>query len=198
VNPNAALAAAYCQAYAEIQNVVKNKENPHFNSEYADLSAVLDTVRPVFAKYGLAVYQAPGKLTPLPDGAVAISVLSVLMHTSGAMMNVETQVPLGAKATAQAAGGAITYARRYALAAIAGIAQVDDDGNAASSAPRGGAADGAKVMAAIAAATSVGDEGTSEAGTLEALRDAVVATGDKDVVAAFQAKRKELRKGGKK
>ena len=36
------------------------------------------------------------------------------------------------KSTAQAVGSAITYARRYALAAICGVAPEDDDGNAAS------------------------------------------------------------------
>lgn len=184
-NPNAALAAAYTQAYAEVQNVVKNKENPHFKSDYADLSAVIDTVKPIFAKYGLAVYQAPGKIVPLPDNSLVIGVLSVLMHSSGAMMNVETQVPLGGKATAQAAGGAITYARRYALAAIAGIAQVDDDGNEASARDSGGA-DSARVTKAIAAAETLDD--------LESLKEAASETGDPAVVKAFQARRKALRK----
>lgn len=199
-NSNAALAEAYTKAYAEIQNVVKNSHNPHFGSNYADLSAVIDTVKPVFEKYGLAVYQAPGKLVELVGGGLAISVVSVLMHTSGAMLSAETQVPLGPKATAQAAGGAITYARRYALAAIAGIAQVDDDGNAASERPArrtASAAGSEDIRAAIEAATSLGAEGSTTAGELESLRSSVTESGDESLVKAFTAKRAALRKAKK-
>ncbi len=198
-NPNAQLAAAYVKAYDEIQNVVKNASNPHYNSSYADLSAVIDTVKSVFGKHGLAVYQAPGKLVPV-EGGFAVSVTSVLMHSSGAMMSSVTELPLGGKGTAQAAGGAITYARRYALAAIAGIAQVDDDGNAASGRPSSrGAREVATgdIAAAIAAATSLGEEGSTTDGELEALRESVQSSGDPALVKVFMARRKELRKGGK-
>jgi hypothetical protein len=58
------------------------------------------------------------------------------MHSSGEWLEQEYYIPLG-KMDAQAAGSAITYARRYALQAIAGIPAEDDDGNAASqSAPK--------------------------------------------------------------
>lgn len=181
----APLAAAYTKAFAEISNVVKNATNPHFGSDYATLDAVLDTVRPVFAKHGLAVYQAPGKIGELA-GNLVVSVVTVLMHESGLQMQVETQVPLGPKATAQAAGGAITYARRYALAAIAGIAQVDDDGNAVS-AKKGD--DGGDLLAAIETAET-SDE-------LQALYESVQESGDDAIVKVFVAKRTKLRKAKK-
>jgi hypothetical protein len=191
-NPRQALYAAYAKAFAEIDNVTKNAENPHFGSNYADLGAVLDTIRPVFAKHGLALYQAPAKLTAMPDNTLVISVVSMLIHESGESMAVETQVPIG-KATAQNAVAATTYARRCAAAAIAGIAQVDDDGETA--AGRGGReekVDSAGVLAKISGAANL-DE-------LNALQEEVVATGDEDVVNAFTARRKELKKtkkGGK-
>ncbi len=184
----APLAAAYTKAFAEISNVVKNATNPHFGSDYATLDAVLDVVRPVFSKYGLSVAQAPGALGELA-GNLVVSVLTILMHESGAMMQIVTQVPLGPKATAQAAGGAITYARRYALAAIAGIAQVDDDGNASSGRAKQVDADVESLTEAVEAAE------TSE--ELEALKESVQETGDKALVGAFVAKRTKLKKGKK-
>jgi hypothetical protein len=188
ISPRQALYSAYAKAFAEIDNVVKNAENPHFGSNYADLGAVLNTIRPVFAKYGLALYQAPGKLSPMPDGSLAISVVSSLMHEGGESITIETQVPLG-KATAQNAVAATTYARRTAAAAIAGIAQVDDDGETAVG--RGGdtPADSSAVLKKIAGATDLD--------ALNALQDEVVATGDEEVVNAFTARRKELKKSKK-
>lgn len=186
----APLAAAYTKAFAEISNVVKNATNPHFGSDYATLDAVLDVVRPTFAKYGLSVAQAPGAIGEL-GGNLIVSVLTILMHESGAMMQIVTQVPLGPKATAQAAGGAITYARRYALAAIAGIAQVDDDGNASSGrTAKQGDADVESLTEAVEAAET-SDE-------LEALKESVQETGDKALVGAFVAKRTKLKKAAKK
>jgi hypothetical protein len=187
ISPRQALYSAYAKAFAEIDNVVKNAENPHFGSNYADLGAVLNTIRPVFAKYGLALYQAPGKLSPMPDGSLAISVVSSLMHEGGESITIETQVPLG-KATAQNAVAATTYARRTAAAAIAGIAQVDDDGETVVGRGREKADSGA-VLGKIAEAGSL-DE-------LNALQEEVVATGDEDVVNAFTARRKELKKSKK-
>jgi hypothetical protein len=190
---NGELAKAFARAYADVQNVVKNKENPHFKSNYADLGAVLDTVKDTFAKHELAVYQAPGRLADLGGGKFAVTVASILMHSSGQMLSIETQVPLGDKFTAQAAGGAITYARRYALAAIAGIAQVDDDGNEASGTterPRRGksyAAEVASLTEAIQGFTgTVAELETQFAGAVQDLNDEAVAT-------VYRTKRRELK-----
>ena len=51
------------------------------------------------------------------------------MHESGEWVQTRVRCPLGGKKDIQAVGGAITYGRRYGLAAMAGIAQKDDDGN---------------------------------------------------------------------
>jgi hypothetical protein len=126
------LAPDYVKAWAALDVVVKNSDNPHFKSGYADLTAVLDTIRPVFAKYNLALFQAPGRMVELANGELAVSIVGVLMHSSGQSISIDTQLPLGGKATAQAAGSAITYAKRYQAQSVGGIAPVDDDGNAAS------------------------------------------------------------------
>ena len=118
------LFAALADAQGEVENASKNAANPHFRSKYADLAEVLNTIRPVFAKHGLSLFQSPGY-----DGSVA-SVTTVLAHKSGGYIT-GTASCVPAKADAQGIGSATTYLRRYAAAAVAGIAQEDDDGNAA-------------------------------------------------------------------
>lgn len=125
----AALAAALAKAQAEIENASKNAANPHFRSKYADLAEVLNTVRPVFAAHGLSIVQAPSY-----DGGVA-SVETMLMHASGEWLSNTCAAPVS-KNDAQGVGSAITYLRRYSLAAFAGVAQEDDDGNHESAKPQ--------------------------------------------------------------
>lgn len=118
------LFAALAKAQAEVENASKTSANPHFKSRYADLAEVLNTVRPVFARHGLSIVQSTGF-----DGAL-VSVTTLLAHESGGMVtSVASCQP--AKTDAQGIGSATTYLRRYSLAAMAGVAQEDDDGNAA-------------------------------------------------------------------
>lgn len=124
----AGLAAALAKAQGEIENASKNAANPHFKSRYADLAEVLNTVRPVFAKFGLAVTQFPSF-----DGGVA-HVETILTHESGEWMSGTASAPVS-KQDAQGVGSAITYLRRYSLAAVAGVAQEDDDANTAVARP---------------------------------------------------------------
>ena len=98
---------------------------PAFGSKYADLAEVLDTVKPTLAKHGFAVTQFPAYA---PNEGVVV-VETVLLHRSGEYIAGAVGVPLGGKKDAQAVGSAITYARRYSLAAVLGISQDDDDGN---------------------------------------------------------------------
>jgi hypothetical protein len=188
------LMAAYCKAFSEIDNVVKNAANPHFGSNYADLGAVLDTVRPVFAANGLALMTIPGEM----DGD-KVTLLWVLGHASGESINGKMSLPIGPKATAQAAGSAYTYMRRYLNAAIGAIAQVDDDGNqasrdtpapaprAAKQAPRAGTyADGvAALLTAI--------EGCATLEALDALKPQIAELGDQAVADKFVSRKKALR-----
>ena len=117
------LFSALSKAQGEIENASKNAANPHFKSKYADLAEVLNTIRPVFAKHGLSIVQATGF-----DG-VHVHVTTILAHSGGGNI-ITTASCQPAKTDAQGVGSATTYLRRYSAAAVAGIAQEDDDGNA--------------------------------------------------------------------
>ncbi len=119
------LFAALAKAQAEVENATKGSTNPHFKSKYADLAEVLNTVRPTFSKHGLSILQSTGF-----EGSL-VSVETVIAHaTGGFVSSVASCVP--AKSDAQGIGAATTYLRRYGLAAMTGVAQEDDDGQAAS------------------------------------------------------------------
>jgi hypothetical protein len=125
---NAALFAALALAQAEVENATKNAVNGGFSKNgkpsYADLAEVLNTVRPVFSRHGIAIIQSTG----FSDGLV--SVTTALVHKEGGYVtSVASCTP--AKMDAQGVGAATTYLRRYSLAAATGVAQEDDDGNSA-------------------------------------------------------------------
>jgi len=127
----ASLAKALSAAQGEVEGAVKGKANPAFRSKYADLAAVWDACREALTKHGLAVVQSPG---PCADGRMEMT--TMLAHASGEWMRGTLTIPLG-KADAHGYGSAVTYSRRFALAAFVGVAPEDDDGNAAAaSAPR--------------------------------------------------------------
>ena len=118
------LAVALNKAQAEMSGAKKGANNPFFKSKYADLNAVVDAVRIPFAENGLSYSQFP----VMDDNRVGVE--TILMHDSGEFIASTLMLPTG-KLDAQAAGSAITYARRYSLQSIAGIPAEDDDGNAA-------------------------------------------------------------------
>lgn len=128
------LAAALVAAQAEVENATKNADNPFYKSSYADLGEVLRVSKPVFAKHGISIVQMPG----MEPGQATLE--NIILHESGEWIAHTAGAPLAPKETkdgpkpadAQSLGSAITYLRRYSLAAIAGITQEDDDGNAAS------------------------------------------------------------------
>lgn len=113
---------ALAKAQAEVAAASKDKTNPAYKSKYADLASVWDACRKPLTDNGLAVPQFPRRT----EGGVAVT--SVLTHSSGQWMSETLEIPLIANANAQQVGSAITYGRRYMLAAIAGVAPEDDDG----------------------------------------------------------------------
>jgi len=122
----AALAAALCEAQFALESAQKDSLNPHFRSRYADLASVWNAARPALHKHGLSVVQAP---EPCDNG---IRLRTILLHKSGEWIDSVLTLP-ASRQDAQGYGSAMTYARRYALAAMVGIvADDDDDGNAAS------------------------------------------------------------------
>ncbi len=121
------IAAALAKAQATMKNATLNKVNPHFKSKYADLAGIRDAVIPALTANGIAVVQT---LDAASEG-VAYCVLTRLLHTSGQW--IESLCPIPSAPDMQKMGSAITYARRYSLSAICGIAaDEDDDANEAS------------------------------------------------------------------
>jgi hypothetical protein len=122
----AALAKALSQFQGEIKNPNNTADNPFFKSKYAPLNDILNLVRPVLSKHGLSIVQAPSG-----DGENII-IFTTLIHSSGEWIEFEPLTLKADKVTAQGAGSAITYGRRYALSAVLGISsEDDDDGNGA-------------------------------------------------------------------
>jgi hypothetical protein len=119
-----ALAAALAKAQSQISGAVKDAANPFFKSKYADLESVWQACRKPLTDNGLAVTQT-SRYTP--DGLMLVT---TLLHASGEWIAGEMPV-LTKDASPQAQGSGITYARRYALAAIVGVYQTDDDAEAA-------------------------------------------------------------------
>ena len=121
-----ALAAALSKAQADITGALKDSSNPFFKSKYADLASCWDACRKQLAANNLAVIQTI--YVHWESGQTMLA--TTLVHSSGEW--IRSDLPVLAKdLSPQAQGSGITYARRYALAAIVGLAQIDDDAEAA-------------------------------------------------------------------
>lgn len=119
------IADALAKAQGKIKGAVKDSENPHFRAKYADLASVWDACREQLSANGIAVIQVPS------GGPEVVSITTLLAHSSGEWIRGELSLrPV--KADPQGIGSAITYGRRYGLAAMVGVAPEDDDGEAAS------------------------------------------------------------------
>jgi len=201
------LATAMAKAQAEIKAALKDSKNPHFKSSYADLTSVWDACRTALTKNGLSVVQIPN----FQGDEVWLE--TMLLHASGE--SISGRYPLRPQQqTPQGYGSALTYARRYSLAAMVGVvADEDDDGNAASQ--RGNyeppARPAPKAEDKTAAAKSYVDEAIKAIGTLtdatslnawveanktklERLRD-VYDEGSRQVSGAILETRKALMRG---
>jgi hypothetical protein len=119
------LFTALAKAQSEIKGAVKDSENPFFHSKYADLESVWDACRDALTKNGLSVIQ-----TTEYNPDVGTCIVTTLGHSSGQWIKGSLPI-MAAKKDPQGIGSAITYSRRYALAAIVGVVQVDDDGEGA-------------------------------------------------------------------
>lgn len=121
------LSKALSTAQAQMSFAKKDSKNPFFKSSYADLSSVWEACREPLTSNGLSVIQT---FDADHDGGEVI-VVTTLAHSSGQWISSRLKMPL-VKKDPQGLGSAITYGRRYSLAAIVGvIADEDDDGNAA-------------------------------------------------------------------
>jgi hypothetical protein len=140
------LAAALSKAQGKITGALKDSENPFFSSKYADLASCWDAAREHLTANGLSVAQGTmsgetvtiewettkgGQVTKYSAVTHEIVITSVLMHSSGQWIKSSVAL-IPRDASPQGIGSCITYGRRYLLSCLIGIAQVDDDGNAAS------------------------------------------------------------------
>ena len=123
------IAKALATAQTNMTKALKQSNNPHFRSRYADLGNVMDACLPALNGAGIALIQPTGE----DDSGRFVE--TIFVHgESGEQLS--CRVPLiVAKNDMQGFGSAVTYARRYGLMTMAGIAPEDDDGNAASKAP---------------------------------------------------------------
>ncbi len=118
------LATALAKAQGAIKGAKKDSTNPAFNSKYADLASVVDACKEALAANGLSYVQMP--VTTDKD---EIGVETILMHSSGQWIAGEPYYMPVVKTSAHGFGSILTYARRYALTSLLGIAPEDDDAN---------------------------------------------------------------------
>jgi hypothetical protein len=116
------LAAALALAQGELKAVEKTGKSNF--GKFVELGAALEHVLPILSKHGLSVTQMP---ITMDDSTTAL--VTLLMHKSGEWIKSTYPVRM-MQTTPQGQGSAITYARRYALMAVVGIAGDDDDGEA--------------------------------------------------------------------
>src|SRR5437588_13072095 len=128
----AALAAALAKAQSELSNPDKSLvatiaadrpgEGPR-SFRYAPLSSGLDIVRKALGQQQIATVQT----TAIDGASGTISLTTVLAHASGEWIASDWPVcRLADTASAHRMGAALTYARRYALFTLGGIAGEDD------------------------------------------------------------------------
>ena len=117
------IATALSKTQAKLEDAVKDSTNPHYKSDYATLSSVLEAVRKPLSENGLCIIQT----TDYDEDRIILT--TMLCHSSGQWLSSKTPL-LMSKQDMQGLGSALSYARRYALAAIVGISQKDDDGEA--------------------------------------------------------------------
>jgi len=123
------IAPAILRAQCKIRGVVPNQKNPFFKSEYADLGACWDAVKDALHDEQIALIQTMGFIT-----GAGPTLVTTLLHSSGEFISGEQ--PICAKADdPQAAGSAISYARRYGLSAMLSLVERDDDGEKAMQRP---------------------------------------------------------------
>jgi hypothetical protein len=127
------LAKALAAVQAELPAIAKGetariepKEGRSYEYSYADLTDVSAAVLPLLGSHGLAFTAWP----TLEEGRFVLSY--TLMHSSGEERS--GSYPLPASGSPQQIGGVITYARRYCLCAVTGVAPGGDDTDAAGTA----------------------------------------------------------------
>lgn len=117
------LAAALMLVQNQVGNLPKTAKG--YGYDYTPLDAVTDALREPLAENGLSYVQMPSNI----EGFLGIALTTCLMHVSGQWIKDTMIMPIPELAKgneAQAYGAGLTYARRYALTAMFGIAADED------------------------------------------------------------------------
>jgi hypothetical protein len=111
---------ALAKAQGEMEVAIKDSKNPFFKSNYADLCSVIKASRPHLSANGLSV------LSFMAEVGGKTYFITRLGHSSGQFIDsiMPFQPP---KQDIQTVGSYITYLRRYAYAALSGVAVSDED-----------------------------------------------------------------------
>ena len=117
------LAEALSKAQSSMTEAKEDSKNPFFKSNYADLTSIWRACKDSLSTNGLAISQVTGFM----EGQLFL--VTTLIHSSGEWMKGYYPLYLS-KQDPQAVGSAITYARRYALAAIVGVCKEGEDDDA--------------------------------------------------------------------
>jgi hypothetical protein len=118
------IAAALISFHEKVDKIPKDAKNPFFKSTYASLSNILESIKKPLIESGLTVCQ-------FPSGDHGLD--TIIIHAESGEFLQSDYIMKPAKDDPQGIGSAITYQRRYALAAALGLnIDDDDDGNAAS------------------------------------------------------------------
>lgn len=144
------IAPALCAAQRAFKTVAQSGTNPHLRSKYSTIADYLNAINHALWDNELFLTQSVSK------SEVGIAVTTKLIHRSGEWLQSEATVLPVEKPSAQAVGSAISYARRYSLAAFLGIAAgTDDDDGVAASKPKASVAPimDAKTVARLARAS---------------------------------------------
>jgi hypothetical protein len=114
------------KAQGLVKGALKDSNNPFFKSSYADLSSVIDAIREAFSTNGLSYTQ------PVSFIGDSWFIETMIMHSSGQWIQSDAvKIPIKDVTNPQSFGSSTTYLRRYCLASMVGVAQVDDDAEAA-------------------------------------------------------------------
>jgi len=176
------LAKAWVKASGEMKEVLKTKtaETGKFSYSYADLATVLAMARPVLAANGLLVTQTA------ESHEIAVRVWTTIVHESGQFVALQpTQLPTGP--TPQQTGSAFSYARRYALMAVLGLASEDDDAQSVSGSGGGNPAPKTRSARRSAGNAQSGEARTAEEAEIRSILVAQGPDGAKEIRELFRA-----------
>lgn len=120
---------ALSAAQSKMGKVVKNSENPHFKSSYADLADVMSVALPALNAEGICLWHR------MDSSGETMAMVTTLTHGS-TDTDISCAIPLiVSKQDMQGMKSATTYAKRIGVESLTGIAPADDDGNGAAKAP---------------------------------------------------------------